>query len=245
MKITIFYGSIHKTRGNTYVIINEFAEGAKEAGAKVEVVLLAEKEINHCITCVKCWTKTPGRCALKDDMAGLLKIFMQSDLVVMATPVYIHNVTGIMKTFLDRMMPIIDPHQVKMENGYTGHIKKFDEYPKLGVIATGGFPEQKCCEFISQYFNRMAMDLYSEVLFEIYKGEAVLLKMADKVGLGSLLDEYKQNVRMAAKEVVENMKISEVTAQKLDQPFIPEEMYIEQVNKYWDSRIAHYKENKE
>ncbi len=183
MKITIFYGSIHKTRGNTYVIINEFAEGAKEAGAKVEVVLLAEKEINHCITCVKCWTKTPGRCALKDDMAGLLKIFMQSDLVVMATPVYIHNVTGIMKTFLDRMMPIIDPHQVKMENGYTGHIKKFDE--------------------------------------------------------------YKQNVRMAAKEVVENMKISEVTAQKLDQPFIPEEMYIEQVNKYWDSRIAHYKENKE
>ena len=46
MKIAIFYGSIHKTRGNTYVIINEFAEGAKEAGAEVEVVLLAEKEIN-------------------------------------------------------------------------------------------------------------------------------------------------------------------------------------------------------
>jgi len=141
------------------------------------------------------------------------------------------------------MMPIIDPHLVKMENGYTGHIKKYDKYPKLGVIATGGFPEQKCCEFISQYFNRMAMDLYSEVLFEIYKGEAVLLKMADKVGLGSILDEYKQNVRIAAKEVVENLQISETTAQKLNQPFIPEEMYIEQMNKYWDGRIARYKKN--
>lgn len=243
MKITVFYGSIHKTRGNTYVIINEFAEGAKAAGAKVEVVLLAEKEINNCIACVKCWTKTPGKCALKDDMAGLLEKLMQSDLVVMATPVYIHNVTGIMKTFLDRMVPIMDPHLVRRENGYTGHIKKYDQYPQLGVIATGAFPEQKCCEFISQYFNRMAMDLYSEVIFEIYKGEAVLLKMADKVGLDSLLDEYKQNVRMAAKEVVENMKISEATAQKIDQPFIPEEMYIEQVNKYWDSRIAHYEGN--
>jgi multimeric flavodoxin WrbA len=168
---------------------------------------------------------------------------MQSDLVVMATPVYVHNVTGIMKTFLDRLMPIIDPHLVKMENGYTGHIKKYDNYPKFGVIATGGFPEQKCCEFISQYFNRIAMDLYSEVLFEIYKGEAVLLKTADKIGLGSLLDEYKQNVRKAAKEVVENMKISEATAQQLNQPFVPEDIYIEQANKYWDSRVAHYKEN--
>lgn len=218
-------------------------EGAKEAGAELEVIFLAEKEINNCIACVKCWTKTPGRCVLKDDMAGLLRKFMQSDLVVMATPVYIYNVAGIMKTFLDRMMPIIDPHQVKMENGYIGHIKRYDTYPKLGVIATGGFPDQKCCEFISQYFNRIAVDLYSEVLFEIYKGQAVLLKAADKIGLGSLLDEYKQNVRMAAKEVVENAKISEITAQKLDQPFIPEDMYIEQMNKYWDRRIAGYKGN--
>ena len=47
MKITIFYGSIHKTKGNTYVIINEFAEGAKAAGAEVEIVLLADKEIKR------------------------------------------------------------------------------------------------------------------------------------------------------------------------------------------------------
>jgi len=44
MKITIFYGSINKTKGTTYVIINEFIEGAKEAGAEIEVVLLAEKD---------------------------------------------------------------------------------------------------------------------------------------------------------------------------------------------------------
>lgn len=96
-------------------------------------------------------------------------------------------------------------------------------------------------EIISQYFNRTAVDLYTEVIFEIYKGEAVLLKAADKIGLGSLLDEYKQNVRMAAKEVVEKLKISEGTARKIDQPFIPEEVYIEQMNRYWDSRMAGYK----
>ena len=243
MNITIYYGSIHKKRGNTYVIINEFAEGAKEAGAEVEVVLLAEKEINHCIACLKCWTKTPGRCVLQDDMGDLLETFMKSDIVVMATPVYNHNVTGIMKTFLDRMTPIVDPHLIKMENGYTGHIKKYDAYPKFGVIATGAFPEQSCCEFVSKYFNRLAVDLYSEVVFEIHKGQAILLKMGDETPVGSIVDTYKQVVRKAAKEVVENGKISKATAEKLEQPFIPEEIYIEEANKYWDSRIAHYEKS--
>ncbi|MDY6791109.1 MAG: flavodoxin family protein [Thermodesulfobacteriota bacterium] len=241
MKITVFYGSIHKTRGNTYVLIDAFAEGAKEAGAVVDIVFLAEKSIKPCRACLKCWTKTPGKCVIADDMAQLLPQFIQSDIVVMATPVYVHNVTGIMKTFLDRMMPLIDPRLVKMDNGYTGHVKKHPHYPKFGLIATGAFPEQKCCEFVSSYFHRLAVELYSEVIFEICRGEAILLKMGENTPLGPLIDEYKETVRKAGREVVKNMKISDATAEKLDQLFIPEDMYIKQANQYWDSRIAHYK----
>ena len=243
VKITIFYSSIHKTRGNTYVIIDAFAHGAKAAGAKVDIVFLAEKEVKPCMACLKCWTKTPGKCVIPDDMGQLLNQFMESDIAVMATPVYIHNVTGIMKTFLDRMMPIIDPHLVKMENGYTGHVKKHI-YPKFGLIATGAFPEQKCCEYVSRYFNRLAVELYSDVLFEICRGEAILLKMGEKTPLSPMVDEYKKNVRKAGEEVVKNMKISEATAKKIDQLFMPEDMYIKQANQYWDSRIAHYEKSK-
>jgi multimeric flavodoxin WrbA len=244
MKITIFYGSIHKTRGNTYVIIDAFAEGARASGAEVDIVFLAEKEIKPCMACLKCWTKSPGRCVIEDDTAPLLEQFMASDLVVMATPVYIHNVTGIMKTFLDRMVPIIDPHLVKMESGYTGHLKKHDRYPKFGLIATGAFPEQKCCEFVSRYFRRLADELYSEVIFEIVRGQAILLKMGDQTPLGPVVKAYKETVGRAAREVVENMEISGTTASQLDQLFIPEEMYIEEANKYWDSRIAHYRDKR-
>jgi len=106
------------------------------------------------------------------------------------------------ETFLDRMMPIIDPHLVKMENGYTGHLKKHKKYPKFGLIATGAFPEKKCCEFVSRYFNRLAVELYSEVLFEFCRGEAILLKMGEK---GPMVDEYKKNVRKAGWEVVKNI----------------------------------------
>jgi len=243
MKIIIFYGSIHKKRGNTHVIIEAFSKGAKEAGADVEVVLLAEMKIKNCRACLKCWTKTPGKCVLADDMPALLEKFMQADIVVMATPVYIHNVTGIMKTFLDRMTPIIDPHLIKLDNGDTGHYKRYDQYPKFGVIATGGFPGQNFSEFVSRYFNRLATEIYSEVVFEIYKSQAMILNMGEKSPLDPIVDEYKKNVRKAAKEVVANRRISEETAKQLDQPFVPEEMYIEEANKYWDSRIARHEDN--
>lgn len=243
MKITIFYGSIHKTRGNTYVIIEAFAEGARASGAEVDTVFLAEKKINPCMACLKCWTKTPGRCVMEDDAAPLLEQFMASDIVVMATPVYIHNVTGILKTFLDRLIPMIDPRLVKLESGYTGHIKKHEKYPKFGLIATGAFPEQKCCEFVSRYFRRLADELYSKVLFEICRGQAILLKMDEKTPLGPMVAEYKNTVKRAGQEIVENMQLSDDTVEKLNRLFIPEDVYIQEANKYWDSRIAHYAES--
>lgn len=244
MKITIFYSSIHKTRGNTYVIVDQFAEGAQQAGAEVEVVLLAKQEIKNCLACLNCWTKTPGKCVMKDDMPELLDKFMSSDLVVLATPIYNHNVNGIMKTFFDRLTPLIDPHLIKMDNGYTGHFKRYEKYPDLGLIATGGFPEQKCCEFVSEYINRLAGDLYSKVAFEIHRGEAILLQMGENSPVAPIVDDYKNTVRRAGTEVVTEGKISEETAQKLNCPLVPEEIYIDQANRYWDSRIAHFEKNK-
>ncbi|MFC1889637.1 NAD(P)H-dependent oxidoreductase, partial [Thermodesulfobacteriota bacterium] len=181
---------------------------------------------------------------LQDNMAELLEKFMKTDIAVMATPVYGHNVTGIMKTFLDRMTPIIDPHLVKMEDGSTGHIKRYDEYPKFGAF--------HACDTMIYLFFRQQNNLYFCAglfspfgKFIDYDVCVASFFMDDKPPIGSLVNEYKQNVRKAAKEVVENMKISETTAQKLEQLFIPEEVYIEQANKYWDSRIAHYEESQE
>jgi hypothetical protein len=127
-----------------------------------------------------------------------------------------------------------------MDTGYTGHIKRYESYPNIGVIATGAFPEQACTEFVSQYFRRLSMDLYSNVVFEIYKSQAILLKMGDQTPLGPLIEDYKAKVRTAAKEVVENLEISKETQTSLDRQFIPDEIYIQEANKYWDSRIAHY-----
>lgn len=82
MTISAFNGSPKADRGNTHVMASALLEGAAEAGVSTENVLLARHKIVHCIGCFTCWTKTSGKCALKDDMDGLLKLYMTSDIVI-------------------------------------------------------------------------------------------------------------------------------------------------------------------
>ena len=53
----------------TELVLQKFLEGARRAGAETETLYLRNYQIKHCLGCFSCWTKTPGRCVQKDDMA--------------------------------------------------------------------------------------------------------------------------------------------------------------------------------
>ena len=58
-------------------------------GVEVDVVNLKQKKINYCLGCYTCWTKTPGICVHKDDMAlELLPKWQESDIAIYASPLY-------------------------------------------------------------------------------------------------------------------------------------------------------------
>jgi multimeric flavodoxin WrbA len=113
MKILAINGSPRGRRSNTDRILQPFLEGAREAGAETETVYLKDLKINHCLGCFTCWTKTPGVCVHKDDMAALFPKVRQADVVVYATPLYVFTVSGLMKDFMDRLLPLADPHIVQ------------------------------------------------------------------------------------------------------------------------------------
>jgi hypothetical protein len=64
-------------------------------------------KINPCLGCFSCWSSTPGECVQDDDMRPLLAEVARSDLLVLATPVYVDGMTGPTKTFLDRLIPLL------------------------------------------------------------------------------------------------------------------------------------------
>lgn len=103
MKVLSISGSPHSD-GLTAQLINQAVQGAKEAGADVEVVLVAEKEVKPCIACNSppCWQDLD--CLIRDDDGLELRRMMnESDLFIFGAPVYFLSVNGLAKDFMDRM----------------------------------------------------------------------------------------------------------------------------------------------
>ena len=109
MKILAIQGSPRPKVSNTELLLQEFLKGARSQGAETKTIYLKEKKIKPCLGCFTCWTKTPGVCAVKDDMTELLLKVRECDIIVYATPLYNYNMTALLKAFQERMLPLLDP----------------------------------------------------------------------------------------------------------------------------------------
>lgn len=237
MKITVFNGSPRGEKGNTNIMVEEFLAGAKEGGAEVENIFLVKKSIKHCSACYDCWEKTPGECVIKDDMEDLLPKFIGSDIVVFATPVYFDNVTGIMKDFMDRLIPVLSPYFEKDESGECRHRKRYEKYPKTVVISSCGYPERSHFQGLSLLFRRVARNLHSEVIAEIFRSSGGTLR-AKAFMREPLFRRYKEFLRKAGREIVENSRLSEETMAELEKPIISVDQFIERANKNWGKLLS-------
>ena len=86
MKIAIFNGSPRKE--NTAAMVDAFAQGAKEAGHEVEILHVGKMKIAGCLGCEYCHTKGEGKCVQKDDLEKIMPAYLESDMIVYATPIY-------------------------------------------------------------------------------------------------------------------------------------------------------------
>ena len=105
-KIIIIDGGPRKTM-NTAQMLQRFAEGAKSVSEQIEVmtVRLYELDYKGCMSCMAC--KVKGRaskvCKFKDALTPILEEIAQADGLVVGSPIYFGDVTGQMRTFLERL----------------------------------------------------------------------------------------------------------------------------------------------
>lgn len=83
------------------ILAQSFAKGAEEAGNEVEFVPMAGKQIGFCIGCWDC-LKTKTCVVNHDDAEEVVQKIRRADVVVFATPIYYYEMSGQMKTLLDR-----------------------------------------------------------------------------------------------------------------------------------------------
>ena len=112
MKVLAINGS-PRNNGSTAKAISLVAE--KLGNADVEVVDLGKMRISHCVACMRC--KTEGKCAIDDDMTSLYAKIRESEMILLASPIYFGMETGLFKNFLDRMYAMGPAGQRKADVG--------------------------------------------------------------------------------------------------------------------------------
>ena len=113
-KVVVISTSLRKN-SNSNTLAESFAEGAKAAGNDVEVISLIGKQISFCKGCFAC--QKIGRCVIKDDAAEIEQKVLNADVVVWATPIYYYEMSGQMKTLIDRLNPLY-PKDYKFRDVY-------------------------------------------------------------------------------------------------------------------------------
>ena len=98
-KVLIISTSL-RNNSNSEALANAFAEGARAAGNEVEVVSLRGKTIAFCKGCFAC--QKLGNCVIRDDANDLTEKLLNAEVVVWATPIYYYEMSGQMKTMIDR-----------------------------------------------------------------------------------------------------------------------------------------------
>ena len=101
-KVLILAGS-PRVGGNSDLLCDSFAKGAKEAGHEITKIYVQKQKIGHCLACYGC--RETGKCVQHDDMEKILEQMLAADVIVLATPVYFYSMSGQMKTLIDRTLP--------------------------------------------------------------------------------------------------------------------------------------------
>ncbi len=244
-KIVVFDGGPRTDKySKTTFMVKHFCRGAEAEGAEIETIRLKTQDIKPCRGCYTCWTKTPGVCVMKDDMTELLLKHRKADLVIFASPLYIFNVTGIMKVFLDRLLPIMQPYML-IKDGETSHPHRYDEDNDLGfvVFSAAGFPE------VDHNFDGMTgmfRCMHSHFEKSFLMGEFYM--PAAEMIVQPVYEERRKKIEdtcyEAGRQVVNEGKINLEFMQAISDPGVTQKKFQEQADMFWksmDGKTSFYK----
>lgn len=135
MKVIGIAGS-PRTGGNTETLVKNILSGAKEQGAETKLFNLSKMAIASCKSCGFC--RTNSHCDTKDDMHLIYQEIHDANGIVIGSPVYMWQMSGLTKIFIDRLLPFLNqnfasrlPRRTKLILAYTqgqGDVNAFKSY---------------------------------------------------------------------------------------------------------------------
>jgi len=153
------------------LVLNGMAEGEdglseilagelKELGYEVTGLILRDKEIAPCLGCFGCWIKTPGICVVDDEGREVVRMAVQSGLMVFLTPVTFGGYSSILKKALDRIIPILSPFFMKL-GGEIHHRPRYARHPSIIGVGILPQPDEESERIFKTLVKRNAINAHS------------------------------------------------------------------------------------
>ena len=140
MKKILIISSSLRAGSNSGALAEAFARGAREAGHEAELISLRGKTVGFCRGCFVCQEKR--RCVIRDDADAICQKALNADVLVFATPIYYYEMSGQLKTLLDRLNPLF-PSDYAFRDVYllTSAAEDEEHVPQRAVSGVEGWIE--------------------------------------------------------------------------------------------------------
>lgn len=230
MNILVLNGSPRSKKSNTFRMTTAFLDGLNTSQSNsVELIDIRKSDIGHCLGCYSCWTKTPGQCIIRDDMAGFIEKYLDADLVIWSFPLYYFGMPSKIKAFLDRLLPTNLPTISVHEDGTNGHPSRYNLSNQRHVlISTCGFYAIKGnYDALFQQFDIM----FDKRVTKIICPEGELFRVPE---LSPRIDDYLSYVKKAGEEYLSQGSFSQELQRKLSELLYPPDAFIEMANAGWE-----------
>lgn len=234
MKVLVINGSPKGERSNTMWLTRAFVDGFPDT-AEVKYITLRDKDIHPCMGCFSCWTKTPGRCAISDDMQEIYQDILEADMIIESFPLYFAGMPSRMRMMTERCLLFTKRYEGSPEDAF--HlILEMEEHSlkdkRLVVISSCGY---------------VSMDTMFEGLLKEYDlicGEgnftSILCSQGELLQAGNRTRQvvnYLDEVRNAGREYYETGEISSERSQSLMKQMVSPRTFEVLIKRYWQERM--------
>ncbi len=138
MKKVLVISTSPRKNSNSESLATAFAEGAREAGHDVEFFSLRGKELQFCRGCFAC--QKTQRCVIHDAADEIREMALHADVLVFATPIYYYEMSGQLKTLLDRLNPLFPSDYAFTDVYFLSSAAEDEEYvPERAVSGMEGW----------------------------------------------------------------------------------------------------------
>ena len=234
MQALVINGSPKGASSNTMWLTNAFTGGFPE-DVTVKTITLREKNIHPCMGCFSCWTKTPGQCAIKDDMQEIYQDILESDIIIESFPLYFAGVPSRLRMMTERCLLFTKRYEGSPEDTFHS-ILEMDEHSlknkKMVLISSCGY---------------VSMDTMFEALLKEYdlicgngNYTRILCAQGELLQAGSRTRQvvnYLEEVRQAGREFIEQGAISEERQKILDRQMVTPRTFEVLIKRYWSERM--------